>query len=75
MLPQRLVAMYTLRYSITTRSLQSGAEFRVVQGLLGPVDVSTRMIDRHAMQVAGVATSQGYLVALLPKSAPFDGRR
>ena len=67
--------MHTLRYSITTRPLQSGADFRVVQGLLGPVDVSTRTIYRHAMWVAGVPSRQGYLVALLPKPAPFDGRR
>ena len=67
--------MHTLRYSITTRPLQSGADFRVVQGLLGPVDVSTRMIYRHAIWAAGVPSQQGYLVALLPKPAPFDGRR
>ena len=47
MFPHPLVAMHTLRYSITTRPLQSGADFLLVQGLLGPVDVSTRMIDRQ----------------------------
>ena len=67
--------MHTLRYSITTRTLQSGADVRVVQALLAPVDVSTRMIDRHAMWAAGVPSRQGYLVALLPKPTPFDGRR
>ena len=75
MLPQQLVAMHTLRCSVTTRPLQSGADFRVVLGLLGSVDVSTRMIYRHAMWAAGVPRPQGYLVALLPKPAPFDGRR
>ena len=75
MLPQQLVAMHALRSSITTRSLQSGAEFRVVQGLLGPVDVSTGMIYGHAMWVAGVPSPQGYRVVLLPKPAPFDVRR
>ena len=49
MLPHQLVAMNTLRYSITTRPLQSGAEIRVVQGLLGPVDVSARMLYRPAL--------------------------
>ena len=44
--------MHTLRYSITTRPLQSGADFRVAQGLLGPVDVSTRMLYR-ARNVGG----------------------
>ena len=75
MLPHQLVAMHTLRYSIVTRPLQRGADLRAVQGLLGPVDVSTRMIDRHAMWAAGVPSWQGYRVALLPKPAPFDERR
>ena len=75
MLPQQLVAMHTLRYSTTTRPLQSGADFRVAQGLLGLVDVSTGMIYRRAMWAAGVPSGRGYLVALLPKPAPFDGRR
>ena len=75
MLRQQLVAMHTLRYSITTRTLQSGADVRVVQALLGPVDVSTRMIYGHAMRAAGVPSPQGYLVALLPKPALFDGQR
>ena len=75
MLPQQLVAMHALRSSTTTRSLQSGADFRAVQGLLGPVDVSTHMIYRHAMWLAGVPSPQGYLVALLPKPARFDERR
>ena len=67
--------MHTLRCSITTRPLQSGAYFRVVQGLLGSVNVSTRMIYRHAIWAAGVPSRQGFLVALLPKPAPFDERR
>ena len=75
MLPHQLVAMHTLCSSITMRPLQSCADFRVVQGLLGPVDVSTRMLYRHAMWAAGVQTRQGYRVALLPKSAPLDERR
>ena len=75
MLPRQLVAMHPLRYSITTRPWQSGADFRVAQGLLGLADVSTRMIYRHAMWAAGVPRPQGYPVALLPKPAPFDGRR
>ena len=57
------------------RSLQSGADFRVVQGLLGPVDGSTRVIYWQAMWVMGGPSWQGYLVALLPKPVPFDGRR
>ena len=52
MLPHQLVAMHTLRYSITTRSLQSGADFRVVHGLLGTVDASTRMMYGYAMWAA-----------------------
>ena len=75
MLPHQLVARHTLRYAISPRLLQSGADFRVVQGLLGPVDVSTRMLYRLAMWAAGVPNRQGYLVALLPKSAAFDERR
>ena len=49
MLAHQLVAMHTLCSSITTRPLQSCADFRVVQGLLGPVDVSTRMLYRPAL--------------------------
>ena len=67
--------MPTLRSSIPTRPLQRGADVRVVQGLLGPVDVSARMIYKHAMWVAGVPSPQGYRVVLLPKPAPFDVRR
>ena len=71
MLPHQLVAMHTLRNSITTHRLQSGAEVSVVQELLGPVDVGIRMIYKHAMWVAGVPSWQSYRVALLPKPPPF----
>ena len=48
MLRHQLAAMHTLRYSITTHRVQSGTDYRVVRGLLGPIDVSTSMIYRHA---------------------------
>ena len=69
MLSHQLVAMHTLHKSITACPLQSRAYFRVVQGLLGPVDVSTRMLYRHTMWATGVPSGQGCRVALLPKPA------
>ena len=73
MLPHQVVAMHRLRYSITTCPLQSGADIRVAQGLLGPVDVNTRIIYRHAKWLAGVPNLLGCLVALLPKPHHLTG--
>ena len=67
--------MNTLRNAITSRCLQSGADFRVVQGSLGDVDVSTRMIYEHATWVACVPSRQCDLFALLPTPAPLDAQR